>query len=336
MLIKEAAKKFGWPRARMKVCELTLNYACNARCIFCYSSPDLEQWKGKDDLRARRAADYLLLSYKSGSRMVQFIGGEPTIYPELPKLLRLAKKIGYPAIQVISNGINLGDPAYAAELAACGMNTASISLHGDNASTHDAITGVRGSFDKAVRACANLRSHGVYININTAVTAINYKNLPAFTGFALDSFGTDSVHLIATHFTGAAAKAPEKLIVRYSLQAPYIRAAVDAFRARGVRPAFRLLSNYVPCLLPEHANLMKDWELPKRDDDLFLPDETHVGRMYTMVTDKLRAKAESCRDCAYNRACAGFERDYADHFGLDEFKPVRRKRTVFGVKAVYG
>ncbi|KAF0127693.1 MAG: putative Fe-S oxidoreductase [Elusimicrobia bacterium] len=336
MDIREAARKFGWPKSRMKVCELTLNYACNARCVFCYSSPDMEEWKGKDDMRYRQAADYLMFSYRNGARMVQFIGGEPTIYPELPKLVRLAKKIGYPAIQVISNGINLGDRAYASELAACGMNTASISIHGDNAAMHDAVTGIKGSFKKAVRACGNLLDLGVYLNINTAITALNYRQLPAFTGFALDNFRTDSVHLIAAHFTGAAGRSPEKLIVRYSLQAPYLREAIAAFGRRRVRPAFRFLSNYVPCLLPEHANLMKDWELPDRDDDLFLPEEKHVGRMYAMVTDKLRAKAETCSRCVYNGVCAGFEKNYAAHFGRGEFRPVSGKRTIFAVRPVHG
>ncbi|MGD9641802.1 MAG: radical SAM protein [Elusimicrobiales bacterium] len=335
MHIKEAAKKYDWPRAHMKVCELTLNYACNARCIFCYSSPAMEEWKRKKDLTYRQAADYLMFSYKNGSRMVQFIGGEPTIYQDLPKLVSLAQKIGYSAIQVISNGIRLGDPAYAAELAGCGLNTATISLHGDNAAMHDAITGTPGSFEKAVRACGNLLSHGVYLNINTAVTLINYRNLPAFVRFALDSFRTDSVHLIATHFMGAAGLNPEKMIVPYSKQLPYLREAVDVFRRRGIRPAFRFLSNYVPCLMPEHVNLMKDWELPEKDDDLFLPETTHVGRMYTMVTDKMRAKADGCACCVYNKVCAGFEKNYAAHFGLGEFKPVSRKKTSFALKPVH-
>lgn len=335
MFITEAAKKFDWPKSRMKVCELTLNYTCNARCVFCYSSPDMEQWKGKEDMRYRQATDYLMFSYKNGARMVQFIGGEPTVYPELPKLIRLAKKIGYRAIQVISNGINLGDRAYAAELAACGLNTVSISLHGVDARTHDAITGIEGSFEKAVRGCVHLLELGIYLNINTAVTAINYREVPAFVDFALDTFQTDSVHLIATHFVGAASQSPERLIVRYSKQVPYLKEAIAAFGKRRVRPAFRFLSNYVPCLLPEHANLMKDWEMPERDDDLFLPEEAHIGRMYTMVTDKLRTKAESCRKCAYNRVCAGFEQNYAAYFGRAEFKPVVRRRTVFPVRPVH-
>lgn len=334
MLVRDAVRKFGWPGARMKVCELTLNYSCNARCVFCYSSPEMG-WKSLPDLRLKRAADYLLLSYKNGSRMVQFIGGEPTVYAELPRLVRLARRIGYKAIQVISNGINLADRAYARELVSCGLNTASISLHGDAAALHDATTGVKGSFAKACRACGNLADLGVYLNINTAVTAMSYRSLPAFVDFCLKRVGTDSIHLIATHCIGAAGARAGKLVVSYSEQAPYVREAVRMFPANGVRPAFRFLSNYLPCVLPEHANLMKDWEIPRKDDDLFLPEEVHLDSMYTMVTERLRTKPARCRSCAYFRVCAGFEKAYAAHFGDSEFAPVARKRSRFAVTACY-
>ena len=335
MHIREAEKKFGWPRARMKVCELTLNYSCNARCVFCYSSPDMEEWRRHPDLRLKQAADRLLLSYKNGSRMVQFIGGEPTVYEDLPRLVRLARKIGYPAVQVISNGIKLADRAYARELVESGLNTASVSLQGVDAAAHEAVTGVKGSFRKACRACENLAALGVYLNINSAVTALSYRTLPEFVAFALDRFGTDSVHLIATHCMGGAGQDPGRLVARYSEQAPYVRRAVEVFSARGVTPAFRFLSNYLPCVLPELAGLMKDWELPEDDDDLFLPEETHAGRMYTMVTERLRTKAPACRRCAYDKVCAGFERAYAGRYGAGEFVPVRRKPAQFPLKPRY-
>lgn len=335
MLIREAERRFGWPRGRMKVCELTLNYSCNARCVFCYSSPDMEEWRRHPDLRLKQAADRLLLSYKNGSRMVQFIGGEPTVYEELPRLIRLAAKIGYPAVQVISNGIRLADRAYARELVESGLNTASISLQGRTAAAHDAVTGVKGSFAKACRACENLSGLGVYLNVNSAVTALNYRDLPGFVEFVLGRFPTDSIHLIATHCMGAAEHQIGRLVARYSEQVPYVREAVGVFAAGGVRPAFRFLSNYLPCLMPEHANLMKDWELPEEDDDLFLPEETHVGRMYKMVTERLRTKSAKCGRCAYFKVCAGFERAYAQRYGEEEFRPVRRKRSSFALKPYY-
>ncbi len=335
MDIGTAARKFGWPLSRMKVCELTLSFACNARCVFCYSSPDLDAWKDKEGLDLKKAAGYLLSSYKTGARMVQFIGGEPTIYEGLPRLIRLAAKIGYPAIQIVSNGLRLSDPDYARELAGAGLNTALLSIHGDSAALHDSITGIKGSFRKTLRAAENLLRSGVYLNTGTAVTGINYKNLPRLTRFVTGNFGVDSCHIISTHYIGAAYKNRSRLRIAYKEQLPYVEAALRAFYGSVARPAFNLLSNYLPCLLPGRENVMSDWKYPELDDDLFLPGAAHRDRMYHMITENLRMKGPSCRACVYNRACAGFEKEYFALYGAAEFKPLKSRPVPLGPGPVY-
>ena len=39
-----AAEKYGWPASRPKICELTVNFECNARCVFCYSPNSEPAW----------------------------------------------------------------------------------------------------------------------------------------------------------------------------------------------------------------------------------------------------------------------------------------------------
>lgn len=333
--IEAAAARFGWPLTRMKVCELTLSYKCNARCVFCYSSPEMEAWNSKKGLDFRKASAYLLSSYKNGSRMVQFIGGEPTVYDELPKLVRLAAKIGYPAIQIVSNGLRLADRAYARELAGAGLNTAVLSIHGAAAAAHDPITGIKGSFVKVMKAAENLLSLGVYLNTGTAVTGLNYKSLPRLVKFVTAGLGVDSCHIIATHYIGAAYENKSKLKISYAAQLPYVEEALRVFHANIRRPAFGMLSNYLPCLLPGRENLMGDWKYPVDDDDLFLPDAVYRDRMYGMITDSLRMKAPACRGCVYNKVCAGFEKEYFAIYGGSEFKPLKKKPAALGPDPVY-
>jgi MoaA/NifB/PqqE/SkfB family radical SAM enzyme len=333
--IEAAAKKFGWPLRRMKVCELTLTFACNARCVFCYSSPEMDSWKGRKALDIRKASGHLMSSYKNGARMVQFIGGEPTIYEALPRLIRLAAKIGYPAIQIVSNGLRLADPGYARELAGAGLNTAVLSIHGDNAAAHDAITGVTGAFKKTLRGAENLLSLGVYLNIGTAVTGINYKSLPRLVQFVTENLGVDSCHIISTHYIGAAYKNRSRLRVAYKKQLPYVEEALRVFYSKVPRPAFNMLSNYLPCLLPGRENVMGDWKYPEADDDLFLPDAEHRDNMYGMITGNLRMKATHCQACIYNKVCAGFEKEYAALYGTAEFKPLKSSPVPLGAGPVY-
>jgi len=335
MTVLEAAKRYHWPRGRMKVCELTLSFSCNARCVFCYGSPEMEARKDSNFLDFGRASRYLMASYKNGARMVQFIGGEPTIYEDLPKLIKLARRIGYPAVQIVSNGLKLSSPAYARELAEAGLNTANLSIHGDNAATHDAMTGIKGSFKKVIAAAENLLEHGVYLNTGTAVTGLNYKNLPALLRMVIGRFGVDSCHVIATHYLGAAYANRKKVKIPYSAQLPYTREAVGVFEELGVRPAFKFLSNYLPCLLPGYQHLMGDWQYPEKDDDLFLPGAVHKDEMYTMITRDLRMKAPSCKGCVYFKVCAGFEKEYFRLYGGAEFKPLKTVPEPIGPRPVY-
>jgi len=39
-----AAKKFGWPRTRPNICEMTINFECNSRCVFCYNPNFQPEW----------------------------------------------------------------------------------------------------------------------------------------------------------------------------------------------------------------------------------------------------------------------------------------------------
>jgi MoaA/NifB/PqqE/SkfB family radical SAM enzyme len=257
--------------------------------------------------------------------MVQFIGGEPTVYEELPQAVRLAARMCYPAVQIVTNGLKLADRAYAASLARAGLNTAAVSLHGPSPAVHDAVVGVRGAYEKVTRAIANLLDLGVYVTTGTAVTGLNYRELPALAELAFGRFGLDSCHMIAAHYIGWAGKNRDRLRVPYSRIAPFVREAAAAPARYGRRPPFPFLSNFLPCVLPGYERVMGDWKLPERDDDLYLPGESHEGRMYTMITEKLRTKLPSCRGCVYGRVCAGFEKEHHAIYGGGEFKPLKRR-----------
>jgi len=331
---RQAAARFGWPAGRMKICELTLGYSCNARCVFCYSSPELENWKERPSMDLRRAGEHLLASYKNGARMLQIIGGEPTINEDLPRVISLAKRTGYLAVQIVSNGLKLADEDFVKTLVKSGLNTANLSIHGPDRVTHDAVVGVEGAFESTLKAARNLIDAGVYINTGTAVTGINYRKIPALAAFVLRELGVDSCHIIAAHYLGAAFKRRRALRVTYTEQMPYIKKAVAAFRLAYVRPAFAFLSNYLPCVLPGYEALMGDWKYPEADDDLYLPEASHEGRMYTMITETLRMKSPYCKRCVYCGVCAGFEKTYFEMFGGGEFVPLLEKPDVYPLKPV--
>ncbi|MGC8867957.1 MAG: radical SAM protein [Elusimicrobiales bacterium] len=317
----DAIKKFGWPYTNPKSCELTLHYSCNAKCIFCYTEYPQTQLSSLS-LDLKKAALHMKKSYENGSRLCQIIGGEPTVYPELEKIVSIARKIGYPIIQIVTNGINLSDYKFVNKLKKAGLNSITFSIHSHNPKTHDRIVGIKGAFYKVLKAIENVIKEEIHITVGTAVNLLNFKDIPHLVKYFHKKYAIETFHIIGLHIIGEVKKNKEKLTVPYSTTLPYIKQAVEYLALHNAFPLSPILSNYTPCLLPGYEGLISDWKIPFSDDDLILPQKTYYNQMYTMITQNLRIKTKRCEKCIYSKICAGFEKKYYEEFGDKEFKPL--------------
>ncbi|MFF7704270.1 radical SAM protein [Streptomyces lydicus] len=116
---------------------------CNEFCDHCYadSSPKgthgtmtLANWQNTIDQLA-----------EMGTRDVQFIGGEPTLYPHLPELIRHAYGSGL-SVEVFSNMTHIREDLWQT-FTDCGVKLAT-SYYSDTAEEHDSVTRLRGSHRK--------------------------------------------------------------------------------------------------------------------------------------------------------------------------------------------
>lgn len=79
---------------------------CNLKCSYCYATfRDIPTVLSRD--QALRVLDMLK---EAGTEKVTFVGGEPTLCPHLPELIRHAKELGL-VTMLVTNGTRL-DPAY--------------------------------------------------------------------------------------------------------------------------------------------------------------------------------------------------------------------------------
>ena len=129
---------------------LELTNRCNLQCTHCYaeSGPTAEP----GTISATQYLELITEAYALGCRQVQFIGGEPTLNPGLPLLIRAASKMGFKLIEVFTNLTRLSD-----ELLECFVENRvciATSVYGATDEVHDAVTQVSGSFVKTI---ANLR-----------------------------------------------------------------------------------------------------------------------------------------------------------------------------------
>ncbi len=76
--------------------------ACNLSCRHCYINPEQH---GTGTVSRKTMEEWLRLFYEpSKESNVIFLGGEPTLHPDLAHGIKFAKKLGYKGVTVDSNG----------------------------------------------------------------------------------------------------------------------------------------------------------------------------------------------------------------------------------------
>lgn len=162
------------------ICNYYLTYRCNARCGFCAI------WR-RDDIPAAAEADAATVGRNladiraAGARIVDFTGGEPLLYPDLPVVLHRARELGL-RTTLTTNGIRYPDRAR--ELAGL-VDILQFSLQGADAATHDAVT-VTPSFRRIIESIRTARELGERPTVIHTVTDTNLPGVPAVIALARD------------------------------------------------------------------------------------------------------------------------------------------------------
>jgi sulfatase maturation enzyme AslB (radical SAM superfamily) len=306
-----------------KVCEVTLNFACNARCLFCYNPTEDPAFAARE-LSFSAAARALAAGRADGCWVACLIGGEATLRRDLPALARLARKLGYACVKVVSNGLRLADPDYARELSAAGVNCFNVSIHGASAAQHDRLVGVPGAFDKCLRALENARRLGKEAGVDHVFTRLNFRDFPRYFEMMLVEREINYFNMIFPHYRGVMAAHVDELALSYREAAPFALAAMDLFSRRGLPALSRVLVNFPPCTVPGYEHLVADWE--ERTDGgepMFAPGAA-VQRLDAMKLAQ-RQKPAACGSCVYASRCQGVDREYLARHGEDEFVPLKTK-----------
>lgn len=159
------------PSAPLQV-EWELTYRCNQKCLFCFNAhhnPD-----GELDLKdAKKIIDKL---DKDHVFDLVLTGGEPFLHAEIDAILEYLshKKI---KVTILSNGtlipenliqlISFHKSRFALQLSIEGMKD-----------THDAITGLKGAYDKVMETIDVLKRYQPRYYPATTLTSLNYKEIP--------------------------------------------------------------------------------------------------------------------------------------------------------------
>jgi radical SAM protein with 4Fe4S-binding SPASM domain len=137
---------------------------CNEACVHCYQV----HGKGRELTLSELEALFAELA-SIGVLFLTLSGGEVTLRADLPQILRAARRHGF-AISMITNGLKLTDELLDT-IEEIGLWGVHVTVYSDRAEEHDAITRVRGSFE---RTCENIRrlcARGVRVELGMPLTS---------------------------------------------------------------------------------------------------------------------------------------------------------------------
>lgn len=214
--------------------EIAVTYGCQNRCIFCYaSSPrrgEGERPMSPDELRL--VMDKIW--HQGHVPSLSFTGGEATLRPDLPELVRYAAELGF-RVNLISNGIRLADPDYAARLVDHGLASAQISLEASNSRLHDEITGRPGSFEATVGGVETMRRLGIHVHTNTTLCTRNLHDAPDLVRFLARTLGQRTMSMNMVIPTGEALVGGEDPGVSYRRVAELLPELIETAASEGIR-----------------------------------------------------------------------------------------------------
>jgi cyclic pyranopterin phosphate synthase len=165
---------------------ISITDRCNFRCVYCMPADGLPWLPKGDILRYEEIAEVVRQLAPLGLRRVRITGGEPTIRPELPALLRMLRAV--PELEDLAlstNGVKL--PEMAAALADAGLNRVNISADSLQPSRIAAIARRDLGFD-LVRSAAAATAAGLDpVKVNVVVMrGINDDEVADFAALTID------------------------------------------------------------------------------------------------------------------------------------------------------
>jgi radical SAM protein with 4Fe4S-binding SPASM domain len=163
-----------------------LTYRCNLDCVHCYC-------KGSEDLDKELSADevkgILDQLHKEACLGITFSGGEPLIREDFLEIYLYAKRKGF-LIDIFTNGTLLTEEKQKF-LKEYPPRSIEITLNGITKETYEAITQVKGSFDKVMANIKGLVSRDMPLVIKANCLKQNKEQIAKIKALTKELFGED-------------------------------------------------------------------------------------------------------------------------------------------------
>ena len=156
---------------------------CNNHCLMCCQPPvkrnDIDFFYEKN-IRLIDSAPVELPT-------IGITGGEPTLLGDrlFDLIAHIRERLPNTHIQILSNGRQFADGAYAEKLAQVseGMVIVGVPFHSDSPIIHDRIAGAKNAYNQTLLGLYNLAANDIDIELRIVLTKQNYQRLPQMARF---------------------------------------------------------------------------------------------------------------------------------------------------------
>jgi MoaA/NifB/PqqE/SkfB family radical SAM enzyme len=272
---------------------LNATYKCNNRCTFC-ATGTRTQVDGDFD----RQRELLVKYRKLGVALLDLDGGEPTLNPNLLKLIGFARRIGYEKVNVTTNARMASYDDFAGKLVSSGVTSILTSIHGPDAQTHAQNVGVAEAFEQTcagVRNIVRLAPPGVELGANITLTKSNYRKLAGVAELVLD-LGLAWFNL---QFLTPFGRATSSIAPDTAEAAAEAMRVIDAFEGR---IKFQVI-NLPFCFMPGYERYLMGDMLKLERHMLFVNNEE--VNLFDYLRER-RVRKPVCEGCPHSIFCGGF------------------------------
>lgn len=291
----------------MPLLDVVLGYDCNLGCTYCTITQRMRERALPTD-RVRAAIDE---GWALGYRDIAFTGGEPTLFGDLPRLVRYAKRLGFEHVKVASNGLRYAHEPYLDLLVKCGVDRFHVSMHSLADDAYERTVRRDGTSALRKQAIEALVRRGLDPVADLILKEDTYRELPDWIT-ALRGQGIGRFALWLLSLTDQAAGLGAELPRMQDL-APYLTRAFDDARAGG----YEVVSLHVPrCFLSGYEDHVRHPGTERVR--VVTPDE-----IFELKGSRLSGGffPQACAACRFRESCSGLRSDYVSRHGAAEVRP---------------
>lgn len=158
-----------------------LTYRCNLRCSHCYA---VESESAKRELTTSDIINLFDELYDNGIFRLTLTGGEIFVRNDILQIIEYAYKKGF-LIDLFSNATLLNEEIVK-KLVDFHIRSFQVSIYSHKPEIHDAITGIKGSFERSVNALRLLKKYHISTNIKSVMMERNFQDYEGIEKLAND------------------------------------------------------------------------------------------------------------------------------------------------------